>query len=219
MSELIFTLKKQADTTLDCRNLISEKLANLSIEQIAALALGNATVGNYFDVQGDPAGNLVFNGDCSKLDYIGYGMKCGQITVNGNAGDFLGANMQGGILICKGNAGERVGDLMRRGMLLIEGNVGNYCASRIKAGTIGVLGSTGQYLGFNMKRGTILLKQVPAARSTLVDCGVHTLPFLSLLFKSFQTLDTAFNKLNSRRVQRLMGDTANGGVGEVLFFN
>ncbi len=105
---------------------------------------------------------------------------------------------------------------MRRGLILIEGNAGDYCASRMIAGTIGVLGNVGAYAGFNMRRGTLLLKQQPVLHATLQDCGIHTLPFLSLLTKSFANLDTTFKHLKLNRVQRFVGDAANKGNGEIL---
>jgi formylmethanofuran dehydrogenase subunit C len=150
-------------------------------------------------------------------------MRDGLLKINGNAGDFLGAGseglrkgMLGGTVIVKGNVGDRAGDQMRRGLILIEGNTGDYCGSRMVAGTIGVLGELGAYTGFNMHRGTLLLKKQPQLHATIQDCGIHTLPFLSLLFKSFAQYETQFSKLDSMRVQRFVGDLAYSGNGEIL---
>ena len=186
------------------------------------------------------SGSITIEGDVGA--YLGFGMKNGDIhckgsaaafaacnmrggllTIDGNAGDFLGAGseglrkgMLGGTVIVKGNAGNRAGDQMRRGLILIEGNVGDYCGSRMVAGTIGVLGELGAYPAFNMRRGTLILKKQPQLHATMQDCGTHTLPFLSLLFKSFAPYDTQFSKLNSQRVQRFVGDLAYSGNGEIL---
>ena len=186
------------------------------------------------------SGSITIEGDAGA--YLGFGMKnatilckgsagafaaCsmrgGLLTINGNAGDFLGAGseglrkgMLGGTVIVKGNTGDRTGDQMRRGLILIEGNTGDYCGSRMIAGTIGVLGNTGAYTGFNMHRGTLLLKQPPHLHVTIQDCGMHTLPFLNLLFKSFSNYDSEFSKLNNQRVQRFVGDLAYNGNGEIL---
>ena len=152
-------------------------------------------------------------------------MANGTLTINGNVGDFLGGaiigerkGMRGGLVIVKGNAGDRVGDQMRRGIILIEGNAGQYCASRMLAGTIGVLGKVGEYLGFGMRRGTLLLTQTPKLHATIQDCGTHTLPFLSLMFKAFADLPTKFAALNKNRVQSYAGDLGNDGKGEILVF-
>ena len=186
------------------------------------------------------SGCIMIEGDAGA--YLGFGMKNGEIhckgsaaafaacnmrggllKIDGNAGDFLGAGseglrkgMLGGTVIVKGNAGDRAGDQMRRGLILIEGNTGDYCGSRMVAGTIGVLGELGAYPAFNMRRGTLILKKQPQLHATMQDCGTHTLPFLSLLFKSFAPYDTQFSKLNSQRVQRFVGDLACNGNGEIL---
>lgn len=155
--------------------------------------------------------------------YAASGLAGGLIHIHGNAGDFLAAaivgdrkGMKGGIVIVTGNAGDRVGDQMRRGILLIEGNAGSYCASRMLAGTIGVLGSVGEYVGYGMRRGTLLLAKTPDMHATLQDCGTHTLPFLSLMFKSFGQLPSEFARMDTSRVQRYAGDIANDGKGEIL---
>ena len=192
--------------------------------------------------QGLQEGRITVHGDVGS--YLGFGMKKGslqvhgnadafaasglaggQILIDGNVGDFLASalpgdrkGMRGGLVIVKGNAGDRVGDQMRRGTLLIEGNVGRYCASRMLAGTIGVMGSAGEYLGYGMRRGTVMLFESPALHSTLQDCGTHTLPFLSLMFKSFRALPSKFAGIDRNRVRRYAGDIANDGKGEILVF-
>lgn len=186
------------------------------------------------------SGRIVVEGDAG--DYLGFEMAGGELTVQGsveafaasglrggfmhiqgNAGDYLGGaiagnkqGMKGGTVIVTGNAGDRVGDQMRRGVLLIEGNAGDYCATRMIAGTIGVFGKVGQYLGYGMRRGTVLLTDMPAPHVTIVDCGAHTLPFLSLMFQSFAGLPSQFALLKSNRVRRYAGDIANDGKGEIL---
>ena len=185
-------------------------------------------------------GSIAIEGDAGA--YLGYGLKNGTIhckgnaqafaacnmvsgllKIDGNTGDFLGAassglrkGMRGGTVIVKGNAGDRVGDQMRRGLILIEGNAGDYCASRMIAGTIGVFGSLGEYACFNMKRGTLLLNNYPKLHATIQDCGTHTLPFLNLLFKSFKPYGTKFSTIETKRVQRFVGDAAFSGNGEIL---
>jgi formylmethanofuran dehydrogenase subunit C len=189
------------------------------------------------------SGNITLEGDTGA--YLGFGLKNGTIhckgnaqafaacnmvsgllKIDGNTGDFLaGASsglrkgMRGGTVIVKGNAGDRVGDQMRRGLILIEGNVGDYCASRMIAGTIGVLGNIGEYACFNMKRGTLLLTKRPKLHATIQDCGMHTLPFLNLMFKSFKPFNTQFSNIETKRVQRFVGDAACSGNGEILLIS
>ena len=186
------------------------------------------------------SGNITIEGDAGA--YLGYGLIKGEIhclgnteafaacnmagglvKIDGNTGDFLGGasaglrkGMRGGTVIVKGNTGDRTGDQMRRGLILIEGNVGNYCGSRMIAGTVGVFGSVGKYAGFNMQRGTLLFNNAPKLHATIQDCGTHTLPFLSLMFKSFKQYNIAFSNLHTQRVQRYVGDLACNGSGEIL---
>ncbi|HZV98480.1 MAG TPA: formylmethanofuran dehydrogenase subunit C [Methylophilaceae bacterium] len=267
MSALTFTLKSQPQQRIDLSPLTPDNLAGKAAAEIGALGLycgkSKLRVDSLFDIAGDDASDIVIRNGCSKLDYIGHGMKSGRITVHGGAGSYLGfqmrkgeivlhgdadafaagelaggmihingnvgdylasaiaghkKGMKGGTVIVTGNAGERVGDQMRRGLLLIEGSVGNYCASRMLAGTIGVLGKVGQYSGYGMRRGTLLLNEAPALHATIQDCGTHTLPYLSLMFKSFGKLPTKFARINKNRVQRYAGDLANDGKGEILVF-
>ena len=185
-------------------------------------------------------GNITLEGSAGA--YLGFGLKNGTIhckgntqafaacnmvsgllKIDGNTGDFLGGassglrkGMRGGTVIVKGNAGDRVGDQMRRGLILIEGDAGNYCASRMIAGTIGILGNVGNYTGFNMRRGTLLLTKIPQLHATMQDNGTHTLPFLSLMFKSFATFETKFSSFSALRAQRFVGDSACNGYGEIL---
>lgn len=220
MSHITLTAKTIA-RDVDCRTLLPVALQGKTVADIAAMKLAaNLTVADVFDVAIESANDapmLTFNNTTAAHHYIGFGMTSGQIHVAGDAGDFLGAQLQQGILICKGNAGARAGDRMRRGMLLIEGNAGEYCASDMMAGTLGVLGTTGAHLGYGMKRGTLLLAQSPAAQATWIDCGFHKLPFLNILYKSFQRLDTRFAQIRSQRVQRWMGDMGGLGKAEILF--
>jgi formylmethanofuran dehydrogenase subunit C len=217
MSALTFILKDAVKRIIDCKKLTPDALQGKSLNDILATNLEkNLTVADVFDVQGADATTLVFNNTTAQLQYIGYRMKTGNITINGNAGDFTGAEMQGGVLVCKGHAGERAGDTMRRGILLIEGNAGDYCASNMRAGTLGVLGNTGAHIGYGMKRGTLLLAQTPAEQATWLDCGLHTLPFLKLMYQSFQMLDSKFAQLSNRRVRRWMGDVSGMGKAEML---
>jgi formylmethanofuran dehydrogenase subunit C len=220
MTALTFTLRTTPEFKLDCSQLTSKHLQGLSAEQIGKLKLGkhlnSPQVSDYFKVSGSDAHHIVFKNCTLQLEYIGYEMKHGQITIEGDAGDFLGANMQNGVIVCKGGAGDRVGDRMRRGTILIEGDVGNYAASRMVAGTIGILGNTGTHTGFAMRRGTILLTKQPTLHATIQSCGMHTLPYLSLLFKAIFPLSKKFAHIAGNRVERFAGDLGVNGRGEIL---
>lgn len=246
MSAVTFSLKSALSHQLDASPLTPDQLNGKPLADIQNLSLNyggqNVVAQELFDISGDDVQHIVFQGDCSHVDYIGANMRSGSITIQGDAGDFAACSMRGGVLtihgnvgdflgagfdgsrkgmlggtiIVKGNAGDRVGDQMRRGLILIDGNVGDYCASRMIAGTIGVLGTAGSYLGYGMRRGTLLMKHQPQLIATMQDCGTHTLPFLRLFSKSLAEFDTAFNQLTPSRVKRFVGDAGNDGNGEIL---
>ena len=222
MSALTFTLKSKPTFKLNCSRLTLNGLTGLSVAQISNLPFASSKnsskVVDYFEVSGTDTENIIFKNSNNQLDFIGYKMVSGQITIEGDCGDFLGANMQGGSIICNGNAGDRIGDQMRRGLMLIDGNAGDYCGSRMLAGTIGVHGKVGKYAGFGMKRGTILLTEIPIFHATMQDCGSHNLPFLKILFNAIKPLKSKFSMLDSTRVQRYGGDIACNGNGEILIF-
>lgn len=233
-----------AATELACGKLKLrvDALFDIAGDDASDIVIHNSSAKLDYIGQGLLEGRITVHGDVGS--YLGFGMKKGsiqvhgsadafvasglaggQILIDGNAGDFLGAaipgdrkGMRGGLVIVRGNAGDRVGDQMRRGIVLIEGDVGRYCASRMLAGTIGVLGKTGEYLGYGMRRGTVMLFESPALHTTLQDCGTHTLPFLSLMFKSFRALPSKFAGIDRNRVRRYAGDIANDGKGEILVF-
>ena len=209
MSNLIFTLKTTPTFKLNCGALTPNNLAGLSSEKIAKLKLGTSKnspqVADFFTINfekinlkiksGSDTNHIVFKNSSAQMDFIGANMSQGKVTVCGDAGD-------------------RLGDKMRRGIILVEGSVGDYTGSRMLAGTLGILGKTGAYTGFAMKHGTILLAQTPILHATMQNCGVHTLLFLNLLFKSLE--NPQFSAIASTRVQRFAGDLSVNGNGEIL---
>ncbi|MCX7185851.1 MAG: formylmethanofuran dehydrogenase subunit C [Methylophilales bacterium] len=195
--------------------------------------LGAHITSGSLDITGDVGAYLGFNLNGGTIHchgnssaFAACNMVKGLLMIDGNTGEFLGGGsagqrkgMRGGTVLVKGNAGDRAGDQMRRGLILIEGNAGDYCGSRMIAGTIGVMGNVGMYAGFNMKHGTLLLLKKPTVHATMQDCGMHTMPFLSLLYQSFSKLDSQFSRLHSQRVQRWVGDAACNGNGEILLIS
>ncbi len=156
-------------------------------------------------------------------------MRGGEIVIDGGAGDFLGGarpgemkGMSGGLVVVRGDAGDRAGDRMRRGTIIIEGSLGSYVASRMIAGTVIGLGpAIGPYPGFAMKRGSLILLSRPDRElPTFADCGRHDLAFLRLLLRALKGRSRRLDELATRPplVQRLAGDQAAGGKGEILFW-
>jgi formylmethanofuran dehydrogenase subunit C len=210
----------------DPQNLVIECEGD-KLERIGARMTGGSV-----RVQGDCgayAGLQMRGGEIHVAGSVGaFGacqMRGGLLRIDDDAGEFLGSalpgetlGMAGGTVIVKGNVGDRCGDRMRRGQILIEGHAADYCASRMLAGTIAVMGSVGANLGFAMQRGTVLLRDTPAhILPTFGDCGTHELAFLKLLFQSWTALPSRYAAFAPPpRVQRIVGDLANGGRGEIL---
>lgn len=224
------------------RKVRAEALFTIAGDDASNIVINNSSAKLDYIGSNMKSGNITIHGNVGS--HLGFQMKKGEVVlhghagafaacemaggalhVHGNVGDFLAAGlpgsrkgMKGGLVIITGNAGDRAGDQMRRGIVLIEGNAGAYCASRMLAGTIGVMGSVGDQVGFGMRRGTLLLFNKPKLHATLQDCGSHTLPFLSLMFKSFAGLPSKFAEISKNRARRFAGDIANDGKGEILIF-
>lgn len=180
---------------------------------------------------------------------LGRGMRGGTITVSGNAGDYAAAGMSGGAVTVHGsvadraaaaypgeqrgmaggvlhvrrNAGNRLADRMRRGMIIVEGHAGDYCASRMVAGTVIVCGEVGSQCGISMRRGTVIADAgaiTPPA--SFVDCGEFAeLNFLPLLQRHVAAVSRKAGRAlrNATSVRRHAGDTAHGGLGELLLLS
>lgn len=146
---------------------------------------GNALVplAELFSIKPRDDGRLVFEGDCSRCDRIGWQMDSGALVVEGDAGDYVGGAMRGGEVIVRGNARDlaacemaggvltiegNAGDFaastlpgsmdgMRGGTLIIKGNVGERCADRMRRGSVIIFGNAGDFLASRMVAGTIAL--------------------------------------------------------------
>lgn len=227
---LTLTLRQPLRQRVDMSPLVPDKLAGLKRDAVAALTLNagaaRVRVADLFELSGEQSDHLIFANADGHFDYVGAGMKCGTLQVNGDVGDFLGSapagervGMRGGLILVKGSAGERAADRQRRGVILIEGDVGYGCAARMIAGTLAVLGRVGDGLGIGMRRGTVLVRQFPVLPATFNDEGCHDLSFLALLLASFRSLDSRFASLrNITQVRRWVGDRACGGQGEILLW-
>jgi formylmethanofuran dehydrogenase subunit C len=167
-------------------------------------------------------GQLTIRGDAGP--FAGSGMKGGMLKIEGGAGERLGGplsgettGMSGGVLHVRGDAGERAGDRLRRGFILIEGRAGAYAGSRMIAGTLAIGGEAGELPGYLMGRGTILLGRGATLLSpTFGDCGEHDLVAARLLADYVAGASARLARLFRRPLQRLAGDLAALGKGEIL---
>src|SRR5579864_8483203 len=109
-------LKYHGTTTIpvEAECITPDNLAGKSVAEIAALPVqhGNASapLGEFFNVEGDAGdGEIVVEGDCSRVKWLGAGMTMGRLILRGNAGMHLGSEMKGGQIHVHGHAGDWVG--------------------------------------------------------------------------------------------------------------
>jgi formylmethanofuran dehydrogenase subunit C len=183
------TLREPPPVRLSLRGFIPERLAGLGSAAIAreALRRGNraGVLGDWFDVDvsGGAEERLIISGPGDRLDDIGAGMTCGELTVEGDVGARVGLEMSGGRILVEGsagpgagtamaggdlritgNAGDHVGTAlpgeregMRNGTVVIEGEAGAGVGDRMRLGLIVVLGSVGPFCGARMSAGTVVI--------------------------------------------------------------
>ncbi len=185
MSALTFTLNIELRQRLDVSPLTPDRLQGLSPADIAALPLQygkrTLTTAEAFKIEGNDAAQLVFQKVTGKLDYLGRGMSCGEIRVDGDVGSYLAMQMKGGKItvsgsvdayaacemkngevIIAGNAGDFLGAAlpgkkkgMAGGIVLVKGNAGDRVGDHLRRGSILIEGNAGSYLGSRMTAGTI----------------------------------------------------------------
>ena len=167
----MLTLRYHSTTTIpvEAECLTPDNLAGKSSAEVAEQAVqhGNAParVGDFFHVEGDAAdGQVVIEGDCSRVKLVGAGMTTGTITVSGNIGMHVGAEMRGGTIHVRGNAGDWVGAEMRGGLIHVHGDAGHligagYRGSRLgmRGGVVLIDGKAGNEIGSAMRRGLIAI--------------------------------------------------------------
>ncbi|MDH5358336.1 MAG: formylmethanofuran dehydrogenase subunit C [Gammaproteobacteria bacterium] len=169
MSALTFTLKTTPAQRIDCSPLTPDRLTNMSLADIAAVALvtGNHTerVDSLFDISGDNSSDIAIVNSCDKLDFIGHNMTTGRISVTGNVGAYLGQFMEGGQIEVNGNSDIYTACEMKAGQIKINGNAGDFVGGArpgykngMTGGTVIVTGNTGARTGDHMRRGMILIE-------------------------------------------------------------
>ena len=169
MSALTFTLKSAPAQRIDCSPLTTDKLADKSVADIAAIELqvGNrkVSVDSLFEIRGDDVNQIVIANSCDKLDFIGHSMSSGSITVEGDVGGYLGIFLDGGELTVNGNSAIYTACEMKAGQIKINGNAGDFVGGArpgrkngMTGGTVIITGDSGDRTGDHMRRGMILIE-------------------------------------------------------------
>jgi len=169
------TLKpfKTPELYLECPTISPDAFAGKTPADIAEMegreGKTRIKLGDYFSVSGSAGKTaadteILIDGDCSRVKYLGSKMTGGSITINGNADMYVGGWMKGGKIHVKGNVDSFCGIAMEGGEIEVEGNAQNYvgCAYRgdwrgMRGGTIHIHGNAGNDIGTFMLGGTIII--------------------------------------------------------------
>ncbi len=165
--EVVLTLKRQLDRTVDAGELHFERFAELSTAEIERRAVrvgavGAVPIAELFTVQGERAARVRIVGDLRRVERLGAAHESGELIVEGAVGREVGVRMRSGRITVRGNAGWGAGLEMAGGVLDIEGDAGpraGGAAPGAKRGMTGgelvVRGSTGPEAGASMRRGLV----------------------------------------------------------------
>jgi formylmethanofuran dehydrogenase subunit C len=142
--------------TVDLATIARQRLP-VGRQQIAA--------GELFRISGEPAENVVFQGDCRRLQRIGAGLQAGRILVDGDGGDELGCAMKGGQIEVRGSVGDWLAASLRGGAIHVQGDCGDYLGAPrtgeragMSGGRVIVEGDAGQGTGHRLRRGSLVIK-------------------------------------------------------------
>ena len=218
--------------------------AELARRPVGTEGEGPLTLGDLFDLSGEPGSRIRFEGDLARADRVGaglaegeaivegsvggeagMGMTGGSLEIRGDAGPRAGAaapearrGMTGGELIVRGSAGPEAGALMRRGLVAIAGGAGSHAGAGMIAGTVMVFGGIGAAAGLWSKRGSIValgpVTVPPTYRYACTYQPVHLRLTLARL-RARYALPVEERHLTGF-YHRYSGDLADLGKGEIL---
>jgi formylmethanofuran dehydrogenase subunit C len=164
------TIQVQPRAPLEAEIITPDNFRGKAAADIARLPVthGNeqASLGDFFKIDGKGSEEIILNGDVSRVKNIGAGMTLGSLRINGDSGMHLGAAMRGGEINAFGSVGDWAGAEMTGGKIHVRGSAGHglggaYRGSRygMNRGLIIVEGSAGNEAGAAMRRGLIVVTQ------------------------------------------------------------
>jgi formylmethanofuran dehydrogenase subunit C len=167
MSGWTLTLRQAPALRLDLRGVTPRALGGSSAE-VERWLVGHGNrllpLAEFFAVAARDDDTLVFDGDLSRCDRVGWQMNGGRLIVDGAAGDYVGACMTAGEITVWGDAGALAACEMAGGTLTVEGSVGDFAASTLpgsmdgmRGGSLVVRGHAGARLADRMRRGTVVV--------------------------------------------------------------
>ncbi len=140
------------------------------IERVQLTGMGpTVRIGDLFRVGRHSTSNdsidcIEINGDVERFHHLGARHGGGRFAIDGSAGNWVGLGMRDGELIVTGNVGDGAGAMMRGGRIRIDANarngVGGPCSSShtgMSGGLITVGGNVGDYASHRMRRGAVVI--------------------------------------------------------------
>jgi len=162
------SLKAPPALRVDLRGVTPRTLANMPIAEAerSPVGYGNAWVplGEFFKLAPYTDDVLLFDGDLSRFDRVGWQLTGGRIHVEGNVGHYAGGCMSAGQLFVNGHAGLLAACEMAGGSFTVQGDVDDFAASTLpgsmdgmRGGTFIVKGNAGERFGDRMRRGSAIV--------------------------------------------------------------
>jgi formylmethanofuran dehydrogenase subunit C len=249
VSGLLARLREPLDQRCDFSEVLATSWVEQSAKEMAARPIylirdGKASLGDFFDITGEPGGQIRFVGDLAHADRLGAGLAGGLVIVEGNVGveagmamsggalDILGdagpragaaplgykKGMTGGELVVRGSAGAEAGAAMRRGLVVVGKAAGSETGLSMIAGTVVVFGPAGRDTGLWSKRGTVVALGAITPPATYRYACSYQPVHLRLLLTRLR--DTYGFRILGRHLtgvyRRYSGDMAELGKGEIL---
>jgi formylmethanofuran dehydrogenase subunit C len=246
---LVARLKAKLDQRADLSEVLAEGWVTLSPTEMVPRTVylerhGSVSLGDLFNIEGQPDGRIEFTGELDLVDRLGAGLREGEVLVKSSVGRETGLGMAGGILeiegdagpragaaplgykrgmlggelIIRGSAGPEAGALMRRGLVVIGRTAGPLTGRGMIAGTILVLGAAGAETGLWSKRGSVVaLGQITPPDTYAYACTYQPV-HLRLMFARLRARYglPIQRKYLTGLYRRYSGDLAELGKGEIL---
>lgn len=194
MSRLTLRLRPSVSGNVSLRGAVPDRWLELTLAEIAVWPIEvdrrPATIGRIFDVSDGPRSQWLLEGDLKRCDFVGAGMRSGDIIVDASVGDYVASGMRGGCVLVHGDAGAYAASSLRDGKVIIEGNVGPYAAAAaanqsrgMAGGELIVHGDADPWLASRMRRGLVVVHGDVASgcatrmiAGTLAICGRVAIP-------------------------------------------
>ncbi len=169
MSRLTLCLKPCVSGHVSLLGAVPDLWLERSLAEIAAWPIEvdrrPATLGQAFEISDGSRSQWLLAGDLRRCEFIGAGMRSGDIRVDASVGNYLASGMRGGSVVVQGDAGAYAASSFRGGKVTIEGNVGPYAAAAAPGqsrgmadGELIIHGNADQWLASRMRRGLVVVR-------------------------------------------------------------